>query len=301
MNSLEDLSLNFGDGKAGAYKMAITQFGFVIGLVTIEHVLSGLVQLSLMLQNKTCDLVEAVKEARTIVRQVESERNDQTVWDALYDKSVDMANSVGVDPSRPRANNNLRQQHRQNVPAATVSEYWRRNLYLPFADHLIAELSDRLIEDGERFNAQYLIPSEINNLTNDIVRSVFDTFEHDLPVASLEEFQREVSRWKTRCNDADPVHVTIGDTLANINIELYPNVATCLHILLCMPVSTATAERSFSTMRRVKTYLRSTMKTDRLSGLGLMNIHKEREINVDLAMDVFARKKERRLAFLFRV
>ena len=34
-----------------------------------------------------------------------------------------------------------------------------------------------------------------------------------------------------------------------------------------MPVSTATPERSFSTMRRVKTYLRSTMKTERLAAL----------------------------------
>ena len=35
--------------------------------------------------------------------------------------------------------------------------------------------------------------------------------------------------------------------------DLYPNVATVLTILLTMPVSTATPERSFSTMRRVKT------------------------------------------------
>ena len=54
-------------------------------------------------------------------------------------------------------------------------------------------------------------------------------------------------------------------------------------------------------MRRVKTYLRSTMSTQRMSGLGLLNIYREREINAERVVDVFARRKERRLALLFRV
>lgn len=71
--------------------------------------------------------------------------------------------------------------------------------------------------------------------------------------------------------------------------------------LLSMPVSTASAERSFSTMRRVKTYLRSTMTTKRMSGLGLLNIYRDREISAEQVVDIFARRKERRLALLFRV
>ena len=63
-------------------------------------------------------------------------------------------------------------------------------------------------------------------------------------------------------------------------------------VLLCMPVSTATAERSFSKMRRVKTYLRNTMTTERLSGLGLVNIYQDREIHTEQVVDVFARSKD---------
>ena len=39
-----------------------------------------------------------------------------------------------------------------------------------------------------------------------------------------------------------------------------------------MPVASATAEMSFSVLRRLKTYVRSTMKNDMLSSLGLMHI-----------------------------
>ena len=61
-------------------------------------------------------MVEAVKESRTVTRQVEAERNDPAVWDALYNKSVDMALIVSVEPSRPMAYNN----RRQHAPADTL-------------------------------------------------------------------------------------------------------------------------------------------------------------------------------------
>ncbi|KAH3710951.1 hypothetical protein DPMN_070449 [Dreissena polymorpha] len=55
----------------------------------------------------------------------------------------------------------------------------------------------------------------------------------------------------------------------------------------------------FCTMRRMKTCLRSTMGTERMSGLALLNIHREREIDLEEVVDVFARRKERCLAFYF--
>ena len=66
-----------------------------------------------------------------------------------------------------------------------------------------------------------------------------------------------------------------------------------------MPVSTATAERSFSVMRRVKTYLRNTMTTDRLSGLGLLNVCREKELTSDSVLDKFTIMKNRKLALIF--
>jgi len=40
---------------------------------------------------------------------------------------------------------------------------------------------------------------------------------------------------------------------------LISQVLTLFHLILVMPATNATSERSFSAMRRVKTYLRSTM------------------------------------------
>ena len=300
VTTLEDLSNNYGDAKAGPFKLAITQFGFIITLVAAEFVLAHLVPLSKMLQNKTCDLVEASKEAGIQHNLVQTQRNDDTLWDDLYDKAVAMATTVDVEPSRPRVI--VRQQNRQNVPAATISEYWKRNMWLPFMDHMSVELSESLLNGQDRLAARYLLPVHIAQLTADKVQALYETFVLDLQCQSLEEFEAEIRRWKARCQlNIDAPLSTIADTLLDTSADLYPNVCTCLHILLSMPVSTATAERSFSAMRRLKTYLRSTMSTERMSGLGLLHIHREREINAERVVDKFARRKERRLALLFKV
>ena len=49
-----------------------------------------------------------------------------------------------------------------------------------------------------------------------------------------------------------------------------------------MPASNATSERSFSALRHIKTYLRSTMGQERLNNLMLLHIHKEITDDLDL-------------------
>ena len=68
---------------------------------------------------------------------------------------------------------------------------------------------------------------------------------------------------------------TLCTTLDSVNPVIYPSIDTILIklcALLTMPVASATTEMPFSVLRRLKTYVRSTMKNDRLSSLGLMHI-----------------------------
>jgi hypothetical protein len=51
---------------------------------------------------------------------------------------------------------------------------------------------------------------------------------------------------------------------------------------MTVPMTSATAERSFSTMRRIKTYLRQTMGQQRLNDVMLLHIHKQRTDQIDL-------------------
>ena len=51
-------------------------------------------------------------------------------------------------------------------------------------------------------------------------------------------------------------------------------VMTVMKLIMVMPATNASNERSLSAMRRVKSYLRSTMKQERLNHLMLLHVHK---------------------------
>ena len=55
-----------------------------------------------------------------------------------------------------------------------------------------------------------------------------------------------------------------------------------MKLYMTVPVTTATAARTFSTMRRIKTYLRSNMTQERLNHTFMLNAHKSRLDNLDL-------------------
>jgi len=57
--------------------------------------------------------------------------------------------------------------------------------------------------------------------------------------------------------------------------ECYPNVSVAYRILLTVPVTVASAERSFSKLKLLKNYLRSVMLQERLNGLAMCCVEKD--------------------------
>ena len=176
-------------------------------------------------------------------------------------------------------NNRIRQKHRVNVPATNPQSYWQRAVYQPLIDHLIQEMNDRLLSQEDRFLGQYLFPKKLQGLSNDFQDKMYAAYTNDL--TDKRACDSEMLLWKTKwLHSTVERPATLSDTLDCINLTLYRNVNTILKILLTMPVSTATPERSFSTMRRGKTYLvRTTMKAERLSVHALMHVYRDTTIN----------------------
>lgn len=81
--------------------------------------------------------------------------------------------------------------------------------------------------------------------------------------------------------------------------ECVPNVSTALRILLTVPVTVASGERSFSKLKLIKTYLRSTMTQDRLNGLAMISIENDvaASLNYSNLLSAFASAKARKINF----
>ena len=74
---------------------------------------------------------------------------------------------------------------------------------------------------------------------------------------------------------------------------------TCYAQLLAkLPVSSATNEWSFSTLKRIKTYLRNSLGEARLNGLAMLSIHCKFDVDVQAVTDDLAKLGNRHLQFV---
>ena len=87
--------------------------------------------------------------------------------------------------------------------------------------------------------------------------------------------------------------------LRNSLIDSVPNAVIALRILLTIPVSVASGERSFSKLKLIKTYLRTPMLQERLVGLATLSIEHDiaRDIEVMELVSAFAKVKARKIKF----
>nr|CAH7712963.1 unnamed protein product [Callosobruchus chinensis] len=79
--------------------------------------------------------------------------------------------------------------------------------------------------------------------------------------------------------------------------EMFPNVVVAIKIFLTMPVTVASCERSFSKLKLIKTYLRSTMGQERLSGLAILSVEGDiaRLLSYENVIKNFAMRKARKI------
>lgn len=71
-----------------------------------------------------------------------------------------------------------------------------------------------------------------------------------------------------------------------INCEFYLTVKNSIIIYMTIPSTLCPIEKTFSTLQHVKTWLRSTMCENRLSGLCMLSLHRKNLKELDLAEKV---------------
>jgi histone deacetylase complex regulatory component SIN3 len=116
-----------------------------------------------------------------------------------------------------------------------------------------------------------------------------------LPNEKLEnllcEYQLWTINWEGRSDDLNELNAI--KTLEKCDKQFYPLIYILLKILATLPVSTASAESSFSTLKRLKTYLRNTIGQERLTGLALLNIYRDVIVDPLEIINKLAQRRQR--------
>ncbi|XP_022782315.1 52 kDa repressor of the inhibitor of the protein kinase-like [Stylophora pistillata] len=313
-SALEDISLNRdenGDRGRGDWNVdsrndaqsllnAIT-FTFIVAIVVVRHILDLTRPLTLKLQRKEIDLLKAKDEIALLKHALaDMQRNIDVRHHQLYVEAVELAASIGVQPSMPRVA--VRQVHRANALAADPEVYYRINLTRVFLDHCTQHIDRRFQNEVYScYKGLYLVPKVMLSsaaVWKARVREFCNDYRQDIPnIAGLDgEFALWERMWRDQQNlRADPIPDRVSDTLAEVDKHAFCNIYTILQLLATLPMSSASSERSFSTLKYLKTYLRNTMGQERLNGLALMYVHRDKNMDIEQLIDLFAQMHPRRI------
>ena len=175
-----------------------------------------------------------------------------------------------------------RQSHRSNPHVSSPEDYYRITLYNEFLSQVVAEIEKRFVDNPVHgIGILNLLPSECckhedeHDIPLELAQAV-EFYQSDLlqPSAFPMEYRTRVRNWKL--SDPNQVPYKLVDVLEACDVTFSPNIHQLLTIALTLPITSCESERSFSQLKLIKTSRRSTMSSERLSGLALMKINRER-------------------------
>jgi hypothetical protein len=159
-----------------------------------------------------------------------------------------------------------------------------RPIFIPFNDHVTSLLNDRFIKHQHITDSiSSLLPSGRN-----LVKSQIESFlklarycDKDRLQCNNVIYEGKLKTWHQCYSHETAVGTppkTAIDALGQCDKNFYPNICLLPKVFGNLPIRTGTSERSFSTLRWIKTYVRKTTGRYLLNGLALLNIHRNTEV-----------------------
>jgi hypothetical protein len=297
LSTIEEESTAEASVKAHTLIASVTSFQFVACLFILNNLLSLTIRLSEMLQKKDIDLAQANKQISNVLELVKEMRSKaEETFQALFSELKVSTDKLGIKEETPRTCR--KQTNRCNTPYTNVEEYYRRVVYIPYLDDFCCSLQERFKNHRE------VIDSLQNVLPEHCIKTEFSSLEpaltfYEKDLSFRDEVRSEFLLWKQKWNreEKESLPKTAISALEKCDKDYFPNMFNILKLLAVLPVSVASAERSFSSLRRLKTYLRNTTSENRLNGLALLSIHRDITITDEEVLKQFS-LKSRNLDFV---
>ena len=155
---------------------------------------------------------------------------------------------------------------------------------------MISHLNNRFSDvQRKAIMALSIVPSVFmtdQEADSSLVEELIGHYHDDLPSPST--LQQELHMWKCKWKlvEKSGLPDTSSKSLEHANESMFPNIHILLRLICTLPVTSSECECSISVLRRLKTYLRSTMGQERMTGLALMHI--KYGMDFDNIINIFA-------------
>lgn len=284
LEDMEEWSDSVAASKSSQFLSALTNHCFLVALCTCARFSGLLLPLSRKLQDPYIDLIECVEQVNDVKLVLQRCRGRTDVeFNAVFKQAEELVQ----EPIRVP-----RKAGRQIDDPQT---YYRQSIFIPYIDGLIQQLNDRFGCHVQRaLKLQQLVPSHVPKARFEDLVPTFNDYVDDLS-CTPQEIKDEFERWQIKWNKC-PLNErprNAVDSLITSLQDFYPNITKLLILFVTLPITTASAERSFSCLKRLKSYLRSTMGQDRLTGLAMMEMNRKALPCADAIINKLAAEKRR--------
>ncbi|XP_062014104.1 uncharacterized protein LOC133730552 [Rosa rugosa] len=283
VNGKEDVKTKSDVETLATYNLQ--NFEFLFGMIIWYELLHAVNNVSKVLQTEDMHVDTAITELERLLSFLQKFR--ETGFEESLIEAKEIASEMGIEPvfMEKRTIHKKRQfTKRDNLVKALAKRFEQ---FKTFEENfgLLFDL------DKLRSTNRDSLKSFCANLTNLLKHGEIsdlneDDLYHDLRMLS-EDLPNETKR-----------AIDVLNYIKEVD-GCYPNAWIAYRILLTIPVTVASAERSFSKLKLIKSYLRSTMSQERLSGLAMISIEKDIVGKLDYVnlISTFASKNARRVIF----
>ncbi len=290
--------------RAGGVVAVMARFLTFFGLKLSVLLFSYVEQLSISLQGIETTVNDCYYAADLCIKAFERIRTEDTFTSFFRDVEEQAAGMCGppVLPRRrrlPRRIDDGGQQHH----STTIEDMYRVQ-YFKAIDCVKEELKRRFQQTNFLFvrDIESMLISSANGKSFSIPQKLKELYGKDLDCDKLSlqlQMLPDAIKQDKRIKQVTKIQ-TICDILNDYPAikRMLSEVHTLLKIYYTVPVTTASAERSFSGLKRIKTYLRNSMTQARLNHCMLMHVHQSKMDSLDTVTVAkeFIGRKERRIA-----
>lgn len=263
-------------------------------------------KVSKMLQSPEIDLSVVVELYDSLIGLVSDCRND---FDSFETEAINLSGHEAYEQLEKRIKKRkgffdeaAEEKNEESTPQERARNDFRINTFLRVIDHLLSQLEYR-INAYKKFVEKFLFLNKIINLENneikqksEILREIYknDVDDHNDVLNELIILKEHLKVKKIETVSFEQLYKIVLELK-----DLYPNIEILLRIFLATAAANCTAERSFSVLKRLKNYLRSSMTEDRLNYLATLHLNYDitQDLNYDDVITDFAIKKSRKKIF----
>jgi hypothetical protein len=267
--------------RIGGVASQMEKYEFFYGVELGRKLLNIVDNLSRSLQTKTISACEGQKLVSKTLTTFESMRSDEC-FDLFWEYVERRRSSVDVSPPtlprRRKVPRRFEVGEGQAEHPEKVEDSFRR-MYFEAIDFVVAAINNRFQQKG--FNMLRKLEAAVTTVEqrhpSETVKEIVEFYGADF--SNTDRLQSQLTLLHTSTEDSlmDLQSITTYlKSLSSAEKIFFSEVIKAVKLILVMPATNAVSERSFSALRRLKTWLRTTTAQSRLNWCMILHIHKDK-------------------------